>query len=197
MYRRRLLPAEDRFRLPVRRWLRAVHAEMFEPDSGREAVLNVLLVVGVLLTAASVGYALGTPTDDETFTELYLLTESGEDLTAGAYPTNLTVGEPSPVVVGVHNREHRRTNYTVVVGLQRLDRAGNDTRVRETRTLDRYRTTLSHNETRLTTVDVTPTTTGERLRVVFLLYRGTPPADPGTENAYRWTSLYVDVSDAG
>jgi uncharacterized membrane protein len=60
--------------------------------------------------------------------------------------------------------------------------------------LDRYGVALGDNETDRRTVDVRPTTTGERLRLAFLLYRGEPPADPAVETAYRETHLWVNVT---
>jgi uncharacterized membrane protein len=41
---------------------------------------------------------------------------------------------------------------------------------------------------------VTPTLTGQRLRLAYLLYRGSPPPDPTVENAYREVHLWINVS---
>jgi len=42
---------------------------------------------------------------------------------------------------------------------------------------------------------VAPTLPGERLRLVYLLYKGDPPAEPTVENAYREVHLWVNVSE--
>lgn len=196
--RRWALPADERFRVPYRDWLAATRAELFDPDSRTDAALNVLLVVSLLLAAGSVGYTVAVPTQGESFTEFYLLTrnETGE-LVADDYPTEFERGETTPVIVGIGNHEHERTRYTVVGELQRVEVANNSTTVLEERELHRFSATLDHNETAHTTYNVTPTMTGERLRLVFLLYRGEPPPDPTIDTAYRELHLWVNVSRAG
>jgi hypothetical protein len=44
---------------------------------------------------------------------------------------------------------------------------------------------------------VRPEKTGENLRLVVLLYRGSPPENPTAETAYRVLRLGVDVSGGG
>lgn len=200
-YRRQALPEVERFRVPYREWAGETRTELFEPDSGADAALNVLLVLSVLVAAGSVAYAVTVPQSGERFTELYLLTESEDgDLIADDYPQNFTVGESKPVVVGVTNQEHRPENYSVVVELQSVTRVqtdNNSTRLRVTdeTELRRFRTgRLGHNETWQQTYNIAPTTTGDRLRLTFLLYRGDPPENPTVENAYREVHLFVNVS---
>lgn len=196
--RRRLLAPEDRFQVPYRAWYATARGEFLTPDSRTDAALNVVLVVSVLLAVSSVAFAVTVPQQGESFTEFYLLTETDDgDLVADGYPTNFTVGESKPVVVGVSNQEHEPVDYTVVVELQEVRPAGpNGTNltVEGSTELDRYGIDLGDNETDRRTVDVRPTTTGERLRLAFLLYRGEPPADPAVETAYRETQLWVNVT---
>lgn len=193
--RRRDLPAEDQFQVPYRQWLGRTRSELFEPDSRKDAVLNVLLVVSVVIAVVSVGYAVFVPKQGEAFTELYLLSESDDGtLVADDYPTNFTVGESKSVTVGVGNHEHEPMSYTVVVELQRVEIEDNSTRVRDVRELDRFSTELSDNETWHRPTTVTPTMTGSRLRLAFLLYTGSVPENPTVENAYRTTHLWVNVS---
>ncbi|QLH76862.1 DUF1616 domain-containing protein [Halosimplex rubrum] len=191
--RRWALPKDERFTVPYRTWVAAGRRELFEPDSRADAALNVLLVASVLLAAGSVTYAVGVPKQGESFTEFYLLTEDEEgDLIADEYPTNVTVGESAPVAVGVRNREHRSQNYTVVVEIQQIQHTNNETIVQGAREIERFGVALDHNETSQRSVRITPMTAGQRVRVAFMLYRGSPPADPGLDSAYRWTSLYVN-----
>lgn len=198
--RRWMLPENERFRVPYRRWGAEARAELFKPADRADAALNVLLVLSILLATASVGYAVLVPKDGESFTEFYLLTENESgDLVADDYPTNFTAGESQSVTIGIGNQEHQRTNYTVVVQLQRVDRdrSGNTTTltVQERQELDRLQTQLAHNETWLQSYDVTPRMTGRDLRLAFLLYRGPVPSDPTLDNAYRETHLWVNVTD--
>lgn len=195
-YRRHQLPVDERFRVPYREWIAAAREEVFEPETRTDAALNVLLVVSILLATASVGYAVMVPKQGEAFTELYVVTE-GEDgeLVAAGYPTTMTVGESSPLVVGVGNHEHHPMNYTVVVALQRARIVDNETRVSESQVLTRLRTgQVAANGTWQRSLDVTPTMTGTHLRLAILLYRGSPPTDVGVETAYRWNALWVNVT---
>lgn len=161
-----------------------------------------MLAALVLVAAGSIGYAvtLDDGGDDEGFTELYVL-PGGTNGTAvaGEYPTRLAVDEGGSLVTVVSNRERRPTDYTVVVELQRV-RAGaagdGSPDVVETVELDRFSVETAAGETRRTERTVTPTMTGEDLRLTVLLYRGDPPSDPTVENAYREVHLRVDVVSA-
>lgn len=196
--RRRQLPEDARFSVPYREWYAAGRTELFEPDTRGDAVLNVLVVLSVLLAAGSVVYAVGVPQDNESFTEFYLLTEDDDgELVADDYPTEFTRGQSKSLIVGIGNQEHEPVNYTVVVELQRVQVQNNSTTVLEERSLKRFKTRVGHNETWHLNHSVAPTMTGENLRLTYMLYRGNPPADPTTQNAYRELHLWVNVSQQG
>lgn len=193
-HRRRQLPSDDRFTVPYREWLAGARAELFEPDSRTDAALNVLLALSIILAVASVGYAVAVPKEGEAFTELYLLTEQEDgDLVAANYPTNFTQGESRSLIVGIGNHEHEAVTYTTVIELQRVQVANNSTTVLEQRELQRFTTRVGANQTLHRPTTITPTLTGERLRLAFLLYKGDPPANPTVDNAYREVHLWVTV----
>lgn len=193
--RRWELPPEERFTLPYIQWLKTGRAELLEPESRADKILNVVLVASVLLAAASVTYAVAVPKQGESFTEFYLLTENETgDLVADDYPTELTVGESRPVHVGIGNHEHRQMDYTVVVKLQQVETRNNTTQVQTERELSRFSASVGANETWHRKFNVTPTMEGQRLRLAFLLYQDTPPAQPTVENAYRELHLWVNVT---
>lgn len=193
--RRQALTAEERFHVPYRAWIAGTRAELFEPDTRMDGMLNVVLVVSLLLAVASVGYAVAVPKQGESFTEFYLLTENETgDLVANDYPTNFTVGESKPLVVGIGNHEHEPMEYTVVVELQNVQLRNNSTTVLEERDLRRFNPTVDTNETWREPHNVTPTMTGERLRLAYLLYREAVPSNPTVDNAYRETHLWINVS---
>ncbi len=196
--RRRELPPDERFAVPYRGWYAAGRAELLEPDSRADAALNVLLAASVVLALASVGYAVAVPRPGESFTEFYLLTEDDDgELVAADYPTELAVGDAAPVVIGIGNQEHEPVRYAVVVLLQDVRFVGNETVVERSDELDRWAVELAHNETRHRTYAVAPTFAGDRLRLLFLLYRGGEvPAEPTVADAYRETHLWVNVSAA-
>ncbi|MXR40744.1 DUF1616 domain-containing protein [Halobaculum sp. WSA2] len=194
--RRRALPADERLRVPYRRWIADARAELFEPETRTDAALNVLLAVSVVIAVSSVGYAVAVPKQGESFTEFYILTEDEDgELVADDYPTEFTRGESRSLVVGVTNQENRPTDYTVVVQLQRVRVANNSTTVLEESRLKQWDVELAHNETWHLNHTVTPRMTGERLRLAYLLYVGDPPAEPTVDNAYRELHLWINVSD--
>ena len=217
--RRWELPEEERFRVPYREWIGAGRSELLNPDSRGDAVLNVLLVFSIVLATASVGYAVAVPKQGEQFSELYLLTEDEEDnLIADDYPTEFVRGESKPLVVGIGNQEHSTTEYTLIGKLQRVEtqRAVNGTTstgntpindttgtanvsvsVLEEREITTFTTKLEHNESWARQHNVTPTLTGDRLRLAYLLYRDDPPAEPTVDSAYRSVWLWVNVSESG
>lgn len=193
--RRNALLPEKRFSVPFQQWYTAIRAELFEPETQVDRILNLILVVSLVLAMSSVAYAVFVPKPGEAFTEFYLLTENESgDLTAANYPSNFTVGESKPLVVGITNQEHQQVNYSVVVQLQRVRTSNNSTEVLERETIERFQPTLSENETWTRRHNVTPTMTGDRLRLAYLLYRGTAPSQPTVENAYRETHLWVNVT---
>lgn len=189
------LPESERFRVPYDRWAATAKAELVAPETRTDAALNVLLVVSLLLAVSSVTYAVAAPQPGERFSEFYLLTEteSGE-LVADDYPTEFTTGEPQRLVVGIGNNEQTAVNYTIVSSIQRVAVANNTTRVLEEERLDTFSTRLQHNETRHQEHEVSPSLTGDDLRLTYLLYKESPPADPNAENAYRELHIWVNVS---
>jgi uncharacterized membrane protein len=143
---------------------------------------------------------VAVPKQGEQFTEFYILTEGDDgDLVAAGYPTEFVVGESKPLVVGVGNQEHETVRYTAVIKLQNVSFVDNETVVHRDAELDRLHTgELAHNETWHRGYDVQPTYEGERLRLLFLLYKdGEVPAEPSVANSYRELHLWVNVSASG
>lgn len=193
--RRRKLPAERRFRVPVRAWVGRVRAAL-QTDSRLELAGTLLLAVGIVAAMSTLTYALAVPTDGERFTDFYLVSEDEEtgELTAADYPTEFTRGESEPLTVAIENHEQRPVRYVVVVVLQRVDPGDEDLAILEAHELDRFDTRLSDGETWHRTHAVTPTIAGEDLRLTYLLYEGEPPARPTSENAEESLHLWVNVT---
>lgn len=154
----------------------------FKPATATQRLLNLVFVVGVVVVAASIGYAAVTPAGGQgPFTEFYLLTETDDgQFRAENLPHEFSQGESRSLYVAVGNHEGQPVEYAVVV---RLD--GNE--------LDRFDVPVEAGETRRVERSITPDRTGDRLRLSFLLYRGDPPATPTPENAYREVHLWVTV----
>lgn len=191
--RRRRLPAERRFRLPVRQWLAHAQASITGERSRVEMVVALFLAVAIVAAMSSLTYALAVPTDGESYTDFYLVTETDGELTAANYPTDFVRGESQPLTVGIENHEDRPMDYSVVVKLQRVE-TGDGTTVLEDRELDRFEASVADGETWTDEYQVTPTIVGEDLRLVFLLYEGEPPEDPTRANADESLYLWIDVA---
>lgn len=199
--RRWEIPPEERFSVPYRQWITAGKTELFEPESRIDAVLNVVLVVSIVLALGSVGFAIAMPSDGESFTEFYYLSETDDgELLAEEYPREFVAGEARPIVVGVENQEHERTNYTVVIEAQNVSFGGpNGTRatIHEREQLARFSVGLAHNRTHHRTVQLRPTLVGDDRRIKLLLYRDAVPDTVSADTAYRDTQFWVNVSQEG
>ncbi|AGB14879.1 putative membrane protein [Halovivax ruber XH-70] len=212
--RRSRLPTDDQFRVPSRAWSGGIYRAFFEPDSRTDALLNVFLALAVVFAFAAVGFAAVAPQQGERFSAIYLLGEDSDgELGTGNFTTELTRGEPVELVVGVDNHEHERTSYEVVVLEQELAfetgeepgpegaPIGNqstvtDATVTDQRELDRFNTTLSHDETWHHPHTVEPTVTGENVRLVWLLFPDdTVPSEPSMADAEYSVFRWVDVDE--
>lgn len=192
--RRRLaLPRTRRFRLPYRRWLRGARGAALR-GSPSDALLVIVIVVSLLVAGIGVAGTITSPGNAETYTELYVLNEGPNGVVqATNYTTDLASGEEHSIVIGIGNNEGQAVEYTVIVRLQRMQVGGNTTTAVGSETLARFETTVESNRTVERSTVFTPTTTGEDLRLQFLLFRGDAPATPSAETAYRETHLWVTV----
>jgi uncharacterized membrane protein len=196
--RRQRLPPERRFEISIGGWYHTLKNGFFSHTTRGDKILNVVFVITILVAAGSVGHALVDQRQGEQYTELYLLTENDEGrLVADDYPTRLVVGESQSITVGIGNHEQERTSYTVVTLLQRTNSQDGTVSVALQEQLDRFEVVLAANETRRQSRELTPTIGGDRLRLLFLLYRGDPPSAPRADNAYRSVHLIVDVEISG
>ena len=111
-YRRMRLPEDERFAIVVD----------FELDWKGMPLIDKLLTLGiVVMLVASVvvlAWAVTTPREGESFTQLAILGPGGM---AADYPDNLTVGEDARVLLSVRSFEHDPMSYTVVVVLTTVE----------------------------------------------------------------------------
>lgn len=193
--RRFSLPAAERFGVPITAWIGALSSWLSPDGDGREATLNVLLVVGVVLAASSATLAIAVPGEGERYTEFAVGTtnETTGEFVANDYPTQFVRAESKPLAVSVTNKERRTQNYTVVVELQDIERRGDERTITQTVRVAEFSTRLQHQNSTTREIQVRPAMTGENLRLTLLLYRGSPPTEPGVENAYRHLHLWIDV----
>lgn len=159
-------------------------------------MVAVVLMVGVLFTTGGIAYSVSVGDGGDQFTEFYLLAENDTgELVAEDYPRTLSSDEATPFYVGIDNHENRRTNYTVVTSLQRVEVEDDGVNVPEERELNRTHVIVDDGERRIQQLNVTSSMEGSNLRLVFRLYRDGAPADPETADAYRELHLRVQAPD--
>lgn len=198
--RRRSLPPQRRFRVSPIDWLARTRRSVAASDSRGELLLSAGLVIAVVLAAGTLGAAVLAPSDGETYTEFYVLTEDAEgELVAADYPDNLQPGESQPLFVGIENYEDETVDYEVVVQLQRVGGTDTNAAVTNRTRIDRYSTTLGHNETQVDERSLIAPEgwNGTDLRLQFLLYEDAVPGTPTRENAHRSLHIWIDVGPAG
>ena len=189
--RRSRVPPSDRYGLRPRRLLRSARAALIA-DSRVHTAVNLLLVVSVLIALSTVGYALAAPQNGESYSTLSVLTESDDgDLVASDYPEEFTAGESQELAVAVDNHEGERTQYELLIVVDRVTDDG--ATVVEREELDSLEVTLEDGEHWSHDHEIAPEMTGEDLRVGYLLFEGEAPEDPdledSTESVYFWTDV--------
>lgn len=189
--RRWRLPERERFRVPYDRWYRELHGAVVGQDSSVDAALNVAVILAVLLATSTLAYAVVTSPGGDSYTGFAVLTENDSgDLVAAGYPREFVEGSSERVVLSIANREGEPVTYTVVVALQDVDESGTPTARSE---LARFSGTVRNGETWRRPVNVTPSRTGEDMRLVFYLYEGPAPPDPSTETASEYVHIWIDI----
>ena len=189
-YRRMRLPVDERFAIVID----------FEMDWKGMPLVDKLLTIGiaVMLVASVVvlAWAVTTPREGESFTQLALL---GPDGMATDYPRNLTVDEDARVLVSVKSYEHTPMNYTLVlvlttvldynftIGQDSID--WNDTQQLEPHVGIAQDFTLEHLEYFNQTFDFNVSSEGE-WKLQFLLYT---EGQELTQDSYREVHLWLNV----
>lgn len=189
--RRRRLPPDERFGVPVAGWFGGRWSS--GSTSLRGAILVLVVLASLLIATVAVGYAT---TQSDGGVEFYLLADGGdgEGLVAGEYPEELEPRESASIVAAVENHEPSATDYEVVVTLEHLEGdAENDSA--EPVELDRSQRTVDPDERWTEVITVPPEHVTGDLRLEFSLYEGTAPDDPASEEPLRDLQLTVEVDD--
>jgi uncharacterized membrane protein len=188
--RRLSLPPSQRYGVSLR--------TLWAPVSGTGALdttLNLALAVLVLASVAGLGYAALVPNESGGYSSFALLAEDEDgDLVAGNYPTEFQRGQSEPMTVRVVNQEGHDVEYTVVVMVERVETEDGETRVLQDRVHRRFEADLDHGESWTKPHEVSPSMTGEDVRVRYLLYRDDPGENPDPDDAYDDLYVWVDVA---
>jgi len=190
LLRRLRLPPGERYGNDLLTTARTAYDRAFADRDVAGRAATVLLVVGLVVGAGSVTVAVANPPDANAFTEFYVGTETEDgDVVASGYPDEIGVDESTTLTFGVENHEQASQEYVVVVQLQRVEDGDVVARDR----LGAFDETVPAGGTWQRATELSPDRTGDDLRVTYLLYRGEPPAEPTTENAYRSLHVWIEV----
>lgn len=193
--RRLQLPPEERFYVPVLDWLDEYSTALFDADTPLDAVLNVVLVFLVVVSISTLAYGVVAMSSAESYSEITLLQETGDgEFVASGYPREFTVGQGQQLVVGIDNYEGEQVTYTVVSEFQRV---GPNGQILERDSAGQFTVSVEAGGSKRVTHTATPDLSGEDVKLVYYLYRTTPPDNPSPESAYRSVHIWVDVAGPG
>lgn len=188
--RRALLSRDRRFVVPIGSWYRTALAGVRDVPRPT-AALNVALVVCIVVAIGALSFGLAAPPEGTETTTVLLGTEDNETFLAGDYPTQIASADSPEYALLVENTEGVPAEYTIVVQLQNVS----DGDVVESSELDRFDLQVDDGETTIESHEISPETTGESLRLAYLVYRGEPPAEPTSSSADRTVHVWIDVHD--
>ena len=143
-----------------------------EGYSRLDKILTVILVLSILTAVSALVYVVVTPKKGETFTEFYVLGPGGK---AEGYPSNMSLGESSNLIVGVVNHEYETVRYDLRVSLDSES------------LYDNY-FELNHNGTRELDFEFKPSKKGENMKLEFELFK-----NQNFTGSYRDLHLWVNV----
>ena len=138
-----------------------------------DKILSYILIISIVIAAASVIYIIVNPSPSEKFTQFYILGSNGK---AGNYPTNLSVGENGNLTINVINNEGSTANYQLVVNL-------------ENETLENQSFILANGEKKEIPLTFQPKQSGNQQKLEFILYKL-----PNKKQSYRYLDLLINVS---
>ncbi|UCE97110.1 MAG: DUF1616 domain-containing protein [Dehalococcoidia bacterium] len=137
-----------------------------------DRALSAILIISLLASISVLGYTLAVPKVGEKFTEFYVLGPQGE---ASDYPLEITVGEETPVILGVVNHEQGKSTYLIEIVIDGVSQSKEGSFTLENEEKWEKQTFFQINQL------------GNDQKVEFRLFKN------GQVNAYRSLHLWVDV----
>jgi len=197
--RRRRLPVEGRYAMPLDRWGRELGRGAGGDSPSLDTVVSGVVAVAVLLAVGGLALGVATPVEGDSYTEAALLTSNGSELVAGDYPRSVASDEAVEFVLTVKNGLGEETRYGTVVAIDRVRTSddGEDLTVLERRELSRSAFSVADGATAERSVSVAPGMIGEDLRLIVFVYEGEAPESPSVESADEHLYLWIDVADGG
>lgn len=192
--RRHQFPLAEQFTFPVYRLPKRIQSIVLGSNSRLLHAANTLLIIAVVLAVAALFIGVLVPNSASTYTELAIMTENETgSYVMGDYDRAL-FNESRSLYVSISNKEERPVNYTVVVVSHTVNESdevvagtGNE--------ITRLHQTVQPGDRWYGEVDYTPETRDGNTRLMYLLYKESPPTEPTASSAYRYTYLWVNDSD--
>lgn len=168
IYRLNEVPLEMRFSLPINNLYNKLKGSKIKLDM----ILAIILLFSIFLCISMTIYIITAPKTGDKFTEFYILGPNGK---AENYPSQLIIGSPANVIVGVVNHEYTRVDYTLEVALDK-------------EILSQTTLSLDHNETWENYINFVPNKGGTEMKLEFLLFK-----DDNFTLPYRDLHTWVNV----
>lgn len=188
--RRALVPEYDRYRPAVRPTVRAHYLTL----RGQPAFTQLVTVFFILSVVAAVGvlaFGLAAPQAGEEYTQFLVGTENDSgDLVLSGYPDSAAAGDDLDYLVGIENHYRTTIEYSLTIELQRID---NGT-IFERETFSEESIVVEPGASMRVPQTVTPSMTGEGLRMMFILE---PTANDATATAVdeQTAHLWIDITE--
>ena len=169
--RRKRVPEGEKYYVNFGGFISSIKG-VFKRESKTSKILSIILLISIILAISTAAYIIIIPNQGETFTEFYILGSGGQ---ASDYPTNLTVGQKTSVIIGIVNHEQKTVNYNLIVTSN-----GN--------IITNMNITLTNGNNTKIPYTFSENTKGQK-DVQFLLYKL-----PDHTNVYRSLHLFVEVT---
>lgn len=163
--------------------------------SGLSTLQTVTLAAGTVALVGAVALTGASPAQDASFSEASLLAGEDTDTFLGSNGNvTFVANESNAVHLRVQNHEGAETTYHVVGTIQRV---GSDGTVLESERVDAGQQTVSAGNSAVFYRHIAPSTTGDALRLQYLIYTESIPANPRVGNADLTLRHWVEVVEEG
>lgn len=99
---------------PEKRFTLSIDLSQFKSSSPFEKILSLLVILSMFFALSSVVYIVVQPKMGESFTDFYILSQTGEAIN---FPQDLAIGQDASLILGIINHEEKKINYTIEVWL--------------------------------------------------------------------------------
>jgi uncharacterized membrane protein len=144
----------------------------FKQLPAQDKMMALMVVLAIVVTAASCSYFIASSQGGERYTEFYILNENG---LAGNFPQELEAGKAEKLIVGIVNHQQKEVTYSLNIEMQNIIKSTKGPLL------------LRDGEKWEETVEISANYPHEKLKVEFLLYRN------GESEPYRVLHLWVTV----